>query len=286
LLARNSLERISSNLTKVRELEERIIKSSDHPIIPSGTESGSAKATAFQHVAPYYDHLMSTVPYQMWVGYYLLLLSYQDVHPKTMLDVCCGTGNMCELLHAEGFELAGVDLSASMIREAKRKAAEYFLPIEYECMDASTFELNRTFDAAFSFYDSLNNITDPARLQMAFHRVAAHLKPGGSFIFDLNTAYAFEQHMFDQQNLKPGAELRYKWVGDWDPTTRIISVQMKFWHEGKEFDEVHVQRAYELDEIREMLENAGFQDIHSYNSYTLDPVRKRSDRIHFTAIRT
>jgi len=185
---------------------------------------------AFTSVVPYYDDLMSTVPYRMWVGYYLLLLSHQDVHPKTMLDVCCGTGNVTELMNEEGFELCGIDLSSGMIAEARRKAEEQRLPIEYECMDASTFELNRTFDAAYSFYDSLNNITDPARLQMAFHRVFRHLRSGGSWIFDMNMAYAFEQRMFDQQNLRPGADLRYKWIGDWDPSSKIIHVHMTFWH--------------------------------------------------------
>jgi ubiquinone/menaquinone biosynthesis C-methylase UbiE len=265
---------------KVKPLDQRIIRSIDDSL------SEGSDASAFGPVAPYYDHLMSTVPYQMWVGYYLLLLSQQDVHPKTILDVCCGTGNMCELLHAEGFTMAGVDLSAGMIEEAKRKAAEYLLPIDYWCMDASTFELNHTFDAALSFYDSLNNITEPHRLQMAFNRVAAHLPSGGSWIFDMNSAYAFEQHMFDQQNLKPDAELRYKWVGEWDPARRLITVHMQFWHLGREFSETHIQRAYEEDDVREMLATAGFEDIHSYNSYTLDPPRKKSDRIHYAAIRS
>lgn len=245
----------------------------------------SCAPTSFGPVAPYYDRLMSTVPYSMWVGYYLLLLSQQDVHPRTILDVCCGTGTMCEMLHREGFETAGVDLAPGMIAEAKRKAAEKELPIEYWCMDAASFELNRRFDAALSFYDSLNNITDPRRLQMAFYRVAEHLEPGGSWIFDMNTAYAFEQRMFDQQSLKPGADLRYKWVGDWDPIHRLITVHMKFWFEGQEFEETHIQRAYELDDVRQMLEAAGFEDIRVYNSYSLDPPRKKTDRVHFSAIR-
>jgi ubiquinone/menaquinone biosynthesis C-methylase UbiE len=243
-------------------------------------------AQAFGPVAPYYDDLMSTVPYRMWVAYYLLLLSQQDAHPKTILDVCCGTGNMCELLHDEGFTMSGVDLSPRMIEEAKRKAKENDLPIDYWCMDASNFELNRTFDAALSFYDSLNNIIDASALQKAFHRVAAHVKPGGSWIFDMNTAYAFEQRMFDQQNLKPSADLRYKWIGDWDPASRIITVHMSFWDKEREFKETHVQRAYDEFQIREMLAKAGFTDVFSYHSYTLDPPRKKSDRIHFTAIRS
>jgi ubiquinone/menaquinone biosynthesis C-methylase UbiE len=243
------------------------------------------QASSFGAVAPFYDELMRSVPYRMWVGYYLLLLSVQDAHPKTILDVCCGTGTMCEMLSAEGFKVAGFDISAPMIEEAKRKAQAQGLDIPYWCMDATSFRLDRTFDAAFSFYDSLNNITDPAGLQGAFNSVAAHLLPGGSWIFDLNTAFAFEERMFDQQNMRQNARLKYKWQGDYDKNTKLITVRMQFWRKGEPFEEVHVQRAYDEDHVREMLGKAGFTEIRSFHSYTLEKPRENSDRIHYTAIK-
>lgn len=241
----------------------------------------SGPVNSFGPVAPYYDELMKTVPYRMWVGYYLLLLSKQDIHPATMLDVCCGTGTMCGMLVDEGFELAGIDLSAGMIEEARRKAEKRGKPIRYAVMDASTFELNRKFGACYSFFDSLNNILDADALQNVFHRVAAHLPSGGSWIFDMNTAYAFEEKLFDQEQLRKNAKLRYKWTGDWDPSAQIITVNMKFWYRETEFREVHRQRAYPPELIESMLESAGFEDIEIFHSYTLDRPRKTSDRLHF-----
>lgn len=228
---------------------------------------------------------MRSVPYRMWSGYYLLLLSQQGVKPKRILDVCCGTGVVTEMLHREGFQMAGVDLSAPMIEEARRKAAKKKLPIRYECQDAAEIDLGETFDAAYSFFDSLNYITDPERLAMAIKRVAAHLEPGGSFIFDLNTDFAFEQQMFDQKQTNARAKVRYDWRGHWDPIRRIIRVEMKFWRGGEEFYEEHVQRAHSDEEIRAMLFDAGFMDVCSYHSYTLDRPRRTSDRIHYTAIK-
>ena len=226
---------------------------------------------SFGAVAPYYDELMKSVPYRMWVSYYLLLLAHQDVHPKTILDVCCGTGAMCEMLHAEHFAVEGLDLSPAMIAEAERKALRGRLDIQYHVADAASFQLNKTFDAALSFFDSLNNILDPAQLQSAFRCVAAHLKPGGSWIFDMNTAYAFEARMFDQENPRANSRLRYKWVGEWDPGTRLITVDMRFWRNELEFREVHRQRAYEQDEVEAMLKEAGFGHIRAFHSYTLNP---------------
>jgi ubiquinone/menaquinone biosynthesis C-methylase UbiE len=222
----------------------------------------------------------------MWIGYYFLLLTQQDVHPKTILDVCCGTGTMCQMLNREGFKASGFDLSPGMIAEARRKAALKKMDIRYEVMDAAEVDMGEVYDSAYSFFDSLNNILDPERLQFAFNRVAAHLRPGGSFIFDLNTAVAFEEQMFDQENLRSNAKLRYKWVGDWNDKTRIITVNMRFWKNGEEFRETHTQRAYSEEEIYEMLRNAGFEDLRAYHSYTLNPPRPKSDRLHFTAIRS
>lgn len=243
------------------------------------------QATSFGPVAPFYDDLMKVVPYRMWVGYYLLLLSQIDAHPRRMLDVCCGTGAMCQLLTQEGFELTGFDLSPDMIRIAQAKARKKLLKIRYEVADAADFDLGDTFPAAFSFFDSLNNIVEPDRFRSAMRCVARHLEPGGSFIFDLNTAYAFEQRMFDQQETGDRSKLRYKWVGDWDAGTRVITVHMTFWHEDQEFEETHVQRAYSDAEVREAMEAAGFGDVHAYASYTLDPPKAKSDRVHYVCIK-
>lgn len=242
---------------------------------------------SFGPVAAHYDRLMDNIPYRMWTSYLQLLFAVQEVKPRKLLDVCCGTGNMCELLSDEDFDVTGFDLSAPMIEEAREKTRLREIagkkPIRYEVADAATFELNDKFEAAYSFFDSLNYIHEPEQLQKAMHRVAAHLEPGGSFIFDVNTAYAFEEQMFDQQSLRKNSPLRYRWRGNWDPETRIIRVDMKFWAGEEEFTETHVQRAYDDDEIRAMLKAAGFEKIKCYHSYTLEKPRETSDRLHYVA---
>lgn len=228
---------------------------------------------------------MKPVPYRMWVSYYLLLLSMQEVKPKTMLDMCCGTGTMTEFMTREGFEVEGFDLSADMIEMARKKAAKKKLNIRYEVANATNVDMGRTYDAVFSFFDSFNNITEADDLQHAFNSACKHLNPGGSFIFDMNTKYAFEAKLFNQQDLAKTSKIRYRWRGEWDPKTRMIHVTMKFWVGDQVFEELHIQRAYELEATLDMLIEAGFKDIKFFHSYTLQPPREKSDRIHFTAIR-
>ncbi len=241
--------------------------------------------TEFGPVAEVYDELMSSVPYRMWVGYYLLLLSTLNAKPKKILDVCCGTGKMARMLSKEGFQVDGFDLSAPMIEIAQQRAIDEQVDGAFVVADAAHFNLDQQYESAYSFFDSLNYITDPEKLQLAFHRVSQHIQPGGTFIFDMNTAYAFEQKMFDQKKLSPRAKVRYDWKGNWNPETRLIHVNMTFWAGDREFKEVHVQRAYDLWEVREMLNRAGFDTVDVYHAYTLDPPRAKSDRIHFACVR-
>ncbi|MBS1713298.1 MAG: methyltransferase domain-containing protein [Armatimonadetes bacterium] len=240
-------------------------------------------AQSFGPVAEHYDVLMTHVPYDTWVSYYQLLLAQIGVDPVTVLDVCCGTGNVTELLAKEGYRMSGFDLSAPMIDVARRKAKERKLDIRYYVADAADFQIRETFDGAVSFFDSLNYITDPDHAARAIRQVARHLNREGTFVFDVNTAYAFEQKMFDQKESRAKAPIRYDWVGDYDPSTRIIVVNMKFERDGRTFEERHVQRAHSLDEIADWLDDAGFEEIAAFDSYTLNPPRKKSDRLHFTA---
>jgi len=240
---------------------------------------------SFGPIASFYDELMDAVPYRMWASYYELLLAHQEVRPRRLLDVCCGTGTLTEYFAKEGFQMAGVDLSAPMIVEAKRKAEANGLNIQYLAEDAATFKLGGKFDAAYSFFDSLNYITDLGHLKRAILNVSEHLQPGGSFIFDLNTAYAFEASLFDQQDTRARTRVKYNWVGEYDKTSRIIRVAMEFWVDGERFNEVHVQRAHRPEEIEAMLFDAGFVDLRCYDSYTLNPPRKKSDRVHWCALK-
>ncbi len=246
---------------------------------------------AFVEVAPLYDMLMTGVPYTMWITYLRQLLEERKARPRQVLDLACGTGNVSELLTGEGFAVTGVDIAPGMIAQAQAKAAAANLQIAYAVQDAAVLDLpGKRFDLCVSLFDSLNYITDPARLQMAMERVAAHLTRNGIFIFDLNTEYALVNHFFDQDNLSSSDRLLYDWKSSFDPQTRLCRVQMNFRYRpenGSErvFEEVHWQYAYRTEEIISMLEQAGFDQIMTYKAYTLRQPVRSSDRIFYVARR-
>lgn len=257
--------------------------------LSDSSEKAPATEEAFVAIAPLYDMLMHGVPYLAWIHYLRKLLEERRAHPRRVLDLACGTGNVTELLAQEGYDLTGVDIAPDMISEAKRKAEASGLDIAYYVQDAAKLDLpGQRFDLCVSLFDSLNYITEPNRLALAMERVAAHLTRNGLFIFDLNTEYALANHFFDQDNLGTDEPLRYDWRSDFYPETRLCRVNMRFWHrEGngrdRSFEEVHWQFAYRTDEVIEMLEQAGFDQITAYKAYTLRQPVKNSDRIFYVA---
>jgi SAM-dependent methyltransferase len=252
------------------------------------TPASDANA-AFVAVAPLYDTLMYGVPYRDWVFYLGDLLTERHARPRHVLDLACGTGNVSELLCAEGYAVTGVDIAPGMISEAKRKATARGLPIDYHVQDAAELDLpGHRFDLCVSLFDSLNYIVAPERLAQAMTRVAAHLTRNGLFIFDLNTEYALRNKFFDQDNLGSRDRLRYDWDSDYFPQTRLCRVRMRFWYtedDGQEhaFEETHWQYAYRTDEILTMLSAAGFDDIATYQAYTLRSPGRAADRIFYVA---
>ncbi len=251
--------------------------------------TNSSASEPFEAVAPYYDLLMQNIPYLWWMHYVETLLDYFDRPAQKVLDLCCGTGNLSELLAINGYEVVGVDRSAAMIAQAKRKAQENRSGVRYYVQDAAELELGETFDLIVSLFDSLNNITEPARFAEAMRRAYRHLNPHGVFIFDLNTEYAFVRKLFDQTQLDERAPLRYRWRSQYDKATRLCTVHMEFWvREGETeryFTEVHTQRAYSEQEVRTMLYEAGFPEVHLFDAYTLHPPERRSDRVFYVALR-
>lgn len=244
---------------------------------------GMPDTSPFTRVAPYYEELMRSVPYGMWLSYLKLIWTRAGLQPSKVLEVACGTGTMCRALAREGVEVVGVDRSGEMILEAERLSAG--LAIRYSAQDASEFSLFEEFEAAFCFFDSLNNILDSERFSAALSRVYGHLCPGGLFLFDMNTAYAFEQKMFDQTQPDSDSPVQYSWVGDWEPNSRICTITMDFRTPEGSFQEIHRQRAYPIEQVRSAMEQAGFEQIEFFDAYTLNPTRPKSDRIHVAGIR-
>jgi SAM-dependent methyltransferase len=171
---------------------------------------------------------------------------------SSILELGCGTGAVLAGL-GSGFSLTGIDLSPEMLEYARRRCPTARLVRD----DITTFSLDGTYDAVICVYDTLNHVTTFEGWKAVFARVAAHLAPGGLFIFDLNTW----GRLRDLSDAAP-------WVFDFDGHTLIMSVDfseepLSYWdirifeHRHDRNFELHhesiTELAVPLDAVREAL---------------------------------
>lgn len=98
---------------------------------------------------------------------------------KSLLDVGCGTGgHLVEL--RQSFEVAGIDLDAGMLEEARARLDD----VELVEADMRSFHLGRSFDAVLCLFSSIGYLGSASELADAVSCMAEHLSPGGVLIVD------------------------------------------------------------------------------------------------------
>ena len=95
----------------------------------------------------------------------------------TLLDAGCGIGALIPLYVALGFEVTGVDISPTAIREARARGVEAALFVER--LDG--LQLGRFFDVVLAV-DVLQHVTEDAEWLRTLASLSRHLGDGGRLI--------------------------------------------------------------------------------------------------------
>ncbi|GAB6906510.1 Methyltransferase domain protein [Desulfosarcina cetonica] len=116
---------------------------------------------------------------------------------KRALDIGTGTGQLAVYLARAGFDVTAIDISAAMIAEARKHAADQRLQIEFSTGDAEALDFaDRTFDVIVS-RNLLWTLPRPHQALMEWRRV---LKPGGRLMLSdgywMNTTWKRVHRLF------------------------------------------------------------------------------------------
>jgi len=105
----------------------------------------------------------------------------RDFH---ILDIGCGTGRHSLELARRGYNVTGIDLSASMIAKAKALAKQENLEIEFLVRDARDFNFNESIDLAIMICEGAFPLMESDEMNFSIlNNAFSSLKPGGKFIF-------------------------------------------------------------------------------------------------------
>jgi len=112
------------------------------------------------------------------------LAPWLEVRPGArVLDVGCGVGRWSCLLAARGALVTGVDLSPTMIAQARRRAQARALSdrCRFIVQDAADLAIGERFDLVLCV-TMLQHMLDVGALRSALTRMVAHLAPAGRLV--------------------------------------------------------------------------------------------------------
>jgi SAM-dependent methyltransferase len=218
----------------------------------------------YQTIAKYYDLLGWAEFHDVaWPRLQPLL----DEHNcQSYLDLACGTGTLAFTVAKTGREVVGIDISAQMLAVAENSLRRFTVnpkPLFLK-RDMTHFNLSRTFDAVGCFFDAANHVLDEERFAGICNSAFRHLRPGGFFMFDVNTPVGM--HKWDAVLFSKKGEHALIMKGKYNRSTRLAEVMISGFvmlGPGKrdEFRETFFERAYRHTDIIRFLRRAGFGRI-------------------------
>ena len=185
----------------------------------------------------------------------LIWLEQKHFSPETALDLACGTGILCQILHNQGIRTRGMDLSSGMIEIARSTNRD----IAYDVADMVTYRPEETFDLVTCTGDAFNHIASLADLQTIFQNIHGYLAQDGWLVFDIlnehevSTSEPFEMDFDGHTRV---------WFQMTRPEEKQVNLQIRVSEDGIEkFVENIRETIHDPEEICRMLRKCGFRQV-------------------------
>ena len=180
-------------------------------------------------------------------------LENQGIRPRNAMDLACGTGILCEILHNSGISAAGMDFSAGMIDIARQRNPE----IPYDVADMITYRPEARYDLVTCTGDALNHIAALSDVEQIFRNVRSYTAEGGYFIFDIlnenevSTSEPFEMDFSDSLRV---------WFQMTRPAEKQVNLKIRVYENGElSFEENIRETVHEPAAICDLLRKSGFE---------------------------
>lgn len=232
--------------------------------------------------AQIYDKLMYDFDYDLVYKTINNIYKDKSLDINNILELACGTGTLTKKLSNQ-YNIDALDISEDMLAIAQNKIG-LNKNVKLFRQDMKSLNMGKKYDSVLCICDSLNYILEEKDIKEIFKKVYNHLEEDGIFIFDLN----MEKKFLDMEEIyiDETEDVFYVWENYFDKDTKTNTYGVNFFiskdDENKKYERVyeeHVEKAYNIDFIKESLEEAGFKSIEFFDDYDLFKYSKETYRI-------
>jgi SAM-dependent methyltransferase len=228
---------------------------------------------AYEALAPYYDRYTEQYEHDVWLGNLESVALDLGLSGRRLLDVGCGTGKSFLPLLARGYEVVACDVSPEMVARARERGAPW--GAEVVVADARELPDLGSFDLVTCLDDCLNYLPTDEALAAAFDGVSRNLRPGGFFVFDLNSLATY-RGAFAADAVSESEGTVFCWRGEASPeagprafATATIEVfsssDGECWRRSTSR---HVQRHHPFSLVVELLDASGLELLELRGQFT------------------
>jgi ubiquinone/menaquinone biosynthesis C-methylase UbiE len=239
-----------------------------------------------------YDGRHYDLMYQHSYSYATLYSSGHDFwldmakrHGEPILELCCGTGRIGIPLAEAGFQVTGIDISASMLEEGRKRSNQ----VEWIQADVQSFKIHQQFSLIIFPLNSLGHLLNLDAVENCLSCVRKHLKPEGRFVIDLenycnqdNLSYFLQPKTRNLFSIYPDPDGNGTIVvteeGEFNWAEQVLKINFFFRVAGQEEEtlEKMTLRSYFPQELKALLKLNGFEVEDHFGDYDRTPFTSQS----------
>jgi SAM-dependent methyltransferase len=240
--------------------------------------------SGYTDFARFYDRFTSNVDYGARARYFDAVIQKYNPGAQLLLDLACGTGSLSFELEKFGYDIAAVDDSYEMLSVAAQKRGELGSGVLFLCQEMSMLDLFGTVQATVCALDSVNHVTDKNELLEVFKKVSLFSEKNAVFVFDVNTVYKHQKVLANNSFVFENGDTLCAWRNALEDDGLSVDISLDFFDKDAEtglyerFCTDFSERAYEIEELKEMLKKAGFEFRAVFDEDSFLPLRSDSER--------
>jgi SAM-dependent methyltransferase len=216
---------------------------------------------AYDALASTYDAFTADYDYERWLGVLHGLAVEHGARGRRLLDVACGTGRSFEPMLRRGYEVTACDISPAMVERAAAR-------LEASGGTAAVADMRQlpdwgTFDLVTCLDDAVNYLHSEVDLDAAFGSVARALRPGGLYVFDVNSLTTYRT-VFSSTFTVEADDVVFHWHGEATPTVAprsLCGARLEISSASSSSVTRHVQRHWPPAVVVKRLSAAGLECV-------------------------